>query len=261
MSSADPNIVNSFSFNVKTDKPTNHKKTIATRIERKFKKENVDYVLDCRNWYQIIIDTIKYVHRKYSEAVLSVVLNSKQSLKAHKEKKFISEVIEQQTKDSLTKNDGKKNIFYWIRLGDLQEVRKLIEKENPKNWITDAAGGNCVHLSYMFGHYDVGRYLIERYPELGLQTYSGKVLPILQGTVRGLFPDLKKMELTDPDLIAREEQLMPFTGENVLHMVIMQRSYGQVLWLLDFYRNHNDLAEIHNGVVSEYVHRVSISRS
>lgn len=40
---------------------------------------------------------------------------------------------------------------------------------------------------------------------------------------------------------------MPFTGENILHMVIVRREIEELRWILDFYHNHKFLDKVHES--------------
>jgi hypothetical protein len=42
----------------------------------------------------------------------------------------------------------------------------------------------------------------------------------------------------DVDLVEIPADMMPYTGENILHIIIVRRNLEETRWLLDFYRNH-----------------------
>ena len=77
--------------------------------------------------------------------------------------------------------------------------------------------------------YDIGHWLVETFPEVALKPYSGKL------------PDFE--EFKDDDFT---DDMMPYTGENILHMVIVRRNYKEVRWLLDFFKDHKD--SVPNGL-------------
>ena len=75
-----------------------------------------------------------------------------------------------------------------------------------------------IHLAYLFKQYEIGHWLIKNYPKYGLETFSPK----------------------------DEKVVMPFTGENILHMAIVRREYKEVRWILDFYSDHKYLDTVYD---------------
>ena len=139
----------------------------------------------------MFVITCEFVHDSYSEMILSVALKSAifgsgiNSLQIYKEKEFQAEILELQTKQRFDQNQ----VYYWVRRGDIKEIenwmetQKNLEQPQKIEEMVDAAGANVVHLSYLFGHYKLGRWFIERYPKLGLTPYSGNIPEELVHTI------------------------------------------------------------------------------
>ena len=135
---------------------------------------------------------------------------------SYSEREFSEQVLGIQTSEHY----DQKTIFHLIRLGNLDLLQKKLVGDPNYKFEVDAAGANVVHLAYLYGYYQMGHWLVERYPTLALEPYSDKLPAELQERFKG-----KKML---------------YTGENILHIVIVQRNYEEVRWLLDFYRDHRD---------------------
>ena len=101
-----------------------------------------------------------------------------------------------------------------------RDVRKQLTK------YTNAVGANIIHHAYLIEAYEIAHWLVESYPEVALEPYSHEVPEDL----RQEFGHCK----------------MPYSGENILHMVIVRRDFVEVRWLLDFYRDHKD--SVPNGL-------------
>jgi hypothetical protein len=117
---------------------------------------------------------------------------------------------------------------------------------------TDCAGANIVHCAYLLKNYHVGRYLVQRYPRLASFPYSGSVVSLtryIEGandaggghateasvSLRSKLDALRKRLSISND--SELEKHMHYTGQNVLHILILHRNYEEVRWLLDFYRD------------------------
>ena len=132
------------------------------------------------------------------------------------------EFSEQIVKLQDAEHTDRAKIFHWVRLGDLTALKEKILKDRTIDIsAVDAAGANIVHLAYLFEFYHLGHWLVESYPNLALRPYSDRLPP----------------ELED---MGYSSALMPFTGENILHVVIVRRNYKEVRWLLDFFKDHKD---------------------
>ena len=118
-------------------------------------------------------------------------------------------------------------LFHWVQSGDLNTLKDKIEELKTDLTEIDAAGANIIHLAYLYEWYHIGHWLVETYPDLALVPYSDK----LPGEMGGY-----------------SNKLMPYSGENILHMVIVRRNYGEVRWLLDFYRDHKDRCDVFSSL-------------
>ena len=148
-------------------------------------------------------------------------------------KKFLDEI----SNKNISIHNDKTKLFYYVEMGDLHALEEQIHhalRDIPtvparnkflKNYV-DAVGASIVHLAYLMEYYHIAHWLVETFPEVALQPYSGKV----------------------PAYISKEYEGfdMPYSGENILHMVIVRRNYVEVRWLLDFYKDHKD--SVPNGL-------------
>lgn len=110
-----------------------------------------------------------------------------------------------------------KSIFNTIYYNRQHILKKVLTEQPDFIKDTDAVGGSPVHVAYLYQKYDVGRWLVEHFPDEALQPYTDK------STYVGLPP-----------------QYMPYTGENILHMTIIRRNHVEARFLLDFYRDRKD---------------------
>jgi nicotinamidase/pyrazinamidase len=169
--------------------------------------------------------------------------------------------------------NNKDNLFYYAANGDLDELSERLDAieiqikrsgtklRHSEVYKTDVAGANIVHTAYMAKQYDVGHYLVQRYPDLASRPYSDRTdyfnddfEPGSPGEIAEVVDELAretehenvndnvlenkmnrlKLCMTNKEIIER----MPYVGENILHMVIVRRNYEEVRWLLDFYQDH-----------------------
>ena len=166
---------------------------------------------------------------KFSELLLRL-LNITQD---YSYKKFVDELGSK----NISMHNDKTKLFYFVEMGDLHLLEEQIHialhdlptvsarNKLLKNYV-DAVGANIVHLAYLMEYYHIAHWLVETFPEVALQPYSSKV------------PAFAKDEFGGFD--------MPYSGENILHMVIVRRNYVEVRWLLDFYKDHKD--SVPNGL-------------
>lgn len=78
----------------------------------------------------------------------------------------------------------------------------------------DGAGACIIHIAYLYQKYDIGRSLLERYPELSILRYE-------------------RVQAVEGD-----NGMMPYLGENILHMAIASRNYDEVKWLIEFHNTN-----------------------
>eukprot|EP01037_Dinobryon_pediforme_P018100 gene18101-18340_t len=134
-------------------------------------------------------------------------------------------------------HNDKQKLFYYIEMGDLHNLKEqlqlcfrdcttAVERKRFLKRYVDAVGANIVHLAYLIENYDLAHWLVETFPEVALEPYSDQL----------------------PKFIGEEFEgfEMPYSGENILHMVIVRRNYVEVRWLLDFYKDHKD--SVPNGL-------------
>lgn len=137
---------------------------------------------------------------------------------SNKQKEFAEKIVKLQAAE----HSDRTKIFHWVQIGDLTALKERLLNVSPAEIDAyDAAGANIVHLAYLFEFYHIGHWLVESYPNLALRAYSDSI-PI---------------ELEDKGY---SSSMMPFTGENILHVVIVRRNYKEVRWLLDFFKDHKD---------------------
>ena len=74
--------------------------------------------------------------------------------------------------------------------------------------LRDGAGASVIHIAYLYKQYDIGRELLNRYPQLSQLKYA-----MVDGGV------------DDP-------RMWPYLGENILHMAVAQRNYSEVKYIL-----------------------------
>jgi len=75
----------------------------------------------------------------------------------------------------------------------------------------DGAGATIIHISYLFQNFHVGRYLVKRFPHLATVRYDA-------------------VDIVDGDC-----RMMPYLGENILHIAIAHRAHDEVQWLISFF--------------------------
>lgn len=139
-------------------------------------------------------------------------------------REFAEEIVRLQT----AQNADTRRIFHWVQSGDLTALKEVIASDPHINlYDIDAAGANIVHLAYLYEFYDMGHWLVESYPNLALKPYSDEVPSEFAGK-------------------GYTSEMMPYTGENILHIVIVRRDYAEVRWLLDFFKDHKD--SVPNGL-------------
>lgn len=124
--------------------------------------------------------------------------------------------------ESSLRNDSN-SVFYWVALGDLSAMQDKMVSSSFRSQLqeVDPTGANIILKAYMSKFYQMGRWMVENYPFMALKPYSNKLPPFL--AKMGYSPDH-----------------MPFTGLNILHIVIVRREYEELRWLLDFYKDHRD---------------------
>ena len=146
-----------------------------------------------------------------------------------KDEVFFNETLSEL--ETRTKRDDN-SLFYWVSIGDLPSLQNCIAKilkRDPNGFQVreiDPTGATIIHKAYLLKYYEIGHWLVNKFPELALVGYSNQV-PVELSEVYG-------------------PEDMPYTGATVLHLVILRRDFEEVRWLLDFYKDHKDSVE--NGL-------------
>ena len=124
--------------------------------------------------------------------------------------------------ESELRNDSN-SVFYWVALGDVIAFQDKMMSASFRSQLheVDPTGASIILKAYMCKFYQMGRWMVENYPFMALKPYSNRLPPVL--AKMGYSPDH-----------------MPFTGLNILHIVILRREYEELRWLLDFYKDHRD---------------------
>jgi ankyrin repeat protein len=104
--------------------------------------------------------------------------------------------------------------------GTINEKKALKELSDILN-IRDTVGGAIIHIAYLYGKYEIGRYLVNLHPESATIVYE---TPEILQRISFLIP---------------AKQIGPYIGENILHMVISQRQYTETAWLLNFFMEYD----------------------
>lgn len=110
----------------------------------------------------------------------------------------------------------------------LQLRRSLLFDKEIRGSCTyfDGFGANIIHVAYLWKRYIIGRWLVSNYPLEAVKSYSDKIDKKTERKVKEMVPDF-----TDKD--------MPYTGENILHLTIVQQNYEETKWLLSFYQKYD----------------------
>ena len=98
---------------------------------------------------------------------------------------------------------------------DLNAGKNLIENE------IDPTGANIIHAAYFLKRYDIGRWLVQKYPAQAYLPYENHCNGFMN-----------KYGIT----VLPED--MPYTGQNILHIAIVHKDIGEIKWLLEFYSEH-----------------------
>ena len=145
--------------------------------------------------------------------------------------KLLREAIVNVQTEQHRQQTGPYSLFLTVIKGDFEELKELVMRDplHKKIYRFDAAGANIVHTAYLYEQYEIGHFLVENFPRLALERYKGDVAGEVERKLSGI--NFDKL---------RGQNLMPYAGENILHMTIVRRNYKEVRWLLDFYRDHKD---------------------
>jgi hypothetical protein len=87
--------------------------------------------------------------------------------------------------------------------------------------LRDTVGGAIIHIAYLYGNYDIGRYLVQLDPKSATIVYEPPEI-------------LERLSFFVP-----AKDIGPYIGENIFHMVISQRQYTETAWLLNFFMEYD----------------------
>jgi hypothetical protein len=114
------------------------------------------------------------------------------------------------------------------------DKKKKQKKLRDSISLVDPKGRTAIHACYIFKKYDVGRFLIELFPEQGMMPFKH-------------YYDFRVEEKKkDPKLAVGDDEVksaiyrilphnMPYVAQNVLHIAIIHEEIQEVNWLLQFY--------------------------
>jgi hypothetical protein len=122
-------------------------------------------------------------------------------------------MVEEQTDFHRSKEKGSNALFHALVIDGNIEADNL-EKNKMLLKVRDPVGACVVHIAYLYQIYPVGRMLVQAYPEECLESYG--------------IPD-------DFDFEYDDEEYLPYTGENILHMAIVAQNIEEAKFLLEFY--------------------------
>ena len=111
------------------------------------------------------------------------------------------------------------------------DVRK-VKMEGKIDNQRDCVGANIIHVAYLVKNYEIGRWLVKSFPELAIKPYETKFDEKVH----------KALGINKEN----SNEAFPYEGENILHIVIVQKNYEEAKWLLDFYcaRDPKQLKEL-----------------
>ena len=151
-----------------------------------------------------------------------------------------SQRFESLLKQCVHEHDDAENypLFYYVERNDLTRIKMHLEflvdnspdataaknaeiREISKR---DTVGGSVIHFAYIKKRYNIARFLVQKYPKLALMVFQGRDED--GGTT-----------LSNGEKISEED--MPYNGQNILHLTIVDHNIVEARWLLDFYRNRS----------------------
>lgn len=105
----------------------------------------------------------------------------------------------------------------------------------------DPCGASLIIVAYTYEQYDIGRYLINKYPNQGLEGYA-RIIPKTYSRKK-MTPEeeaqLSRLKPSQDKVFNMEDFtgcVAPYAGVTILHILVMKRAYDEVRWLLEFYR-------------------------
>ena len=151
-----------------------------------------------------------------------------------------SQKFESLLKQCVYEHDDAENypLFYYVERNDLTRIKMHLEflvgssgnavaarkAEIDEVSKRDTVGGTVFHFAYIKQRYNIARFLVQKYPKLALMVFRGRDED--GGTT-----------LSHGEKISEED--MPYNGQNILHLTIVDHNIVEARWLLDFYRNRS----------------------
>lgn len=126
------------------------------------------------------------------------------------------QLAEQSNDRQAAQHTDKACLFYYVREGLIDILHAYFDsteiEDEEKRLLADdrdEAGANIIHAAYLYGQYEIGHYLVQCFPDIASRAYA-----------------------TSND---EDEVVLPYGGENILHMCIISKNIEQLKWLLEFY--------------------------
>jgi hypothetical protein len=135
-------------------------------------------------------------------------------------------LVENQTEYHNHEDRG--NLFYTLLHEDFEAFRSHCLGTATTLTTHDPVGASVFHIAYLYGIYPIGRWLVENYSSECLGKYD------------------------TPENYTDDEDFLPYTGENILHMVIMQRELEEADFILKTYEKKGEVY-LHNLLCAEAI--------
>lgn len=153
-------------------------------------------------------------------------------------------------------NRGEVNLFNLVSQDDLTSIKNYLDSFNDYHKRRNVAslrneeGQNIIHFAYLKKKYTIGKWLINNFPTIGIEP------------CQPLFGDEKELNFEDRQFylesrrrvldkadefgltVEKEDYL--YTGQNIVHITVIQANLHETRWILDFYRYRKD--SISNGL-------------
>jgi hypothetical protein len=131
---------------------------------------------------------------------------------------------------SIQEHNSIQSVYYMIRSQNLSYIPNdyLVRKEGNEGRETqieanlyDSSGATVVHQFFQYQRYDTVKWLVRSFPEFSLRPHKMSTEEVYSGD---------------------KKRLLPFGGQNLLHMAVLAKNHEFARWLLDFYSKHSDIS-------------------
>ena len=127
-------------------------------------------------------------------------------------------LVEQQLGDFKKKG----SLLSYVCCNDLKALVAAIdaipvERQEDEIKTRDGAGASIIHIAYLFKNFGIGRYLVDRFPHLASLRYDAV------------------------DLVKGDFRMMPYLGENIMHIAIAHRAHEEVAWLINYFSENSKM--------------------